>query len=154
MFREMRNKKREVFKEDIEDILKRGEYGILSVMGDNGYPYAVPLSYVYFDNCIYFHSATEGYKLDNIKADNKVSFCVVVDTELMPEKFSTKYKSVIAFGTANNVEGDLKKTVLTELVKKYSRDFLSEGEKYIDRAKDKVKIIKIEIQHATGKARI
>ena len=66
MFKSMRNKKREVSREVVDVILQRGEYGILSTIGEHGYPCITPLSYVYMNNCIYFHCAEEGEKLDNI----------------------------------------------------------------------------------------
>lgn len=152
MFKEMRKKNREIFNEKLEEILIRGEYGTLSTISENGYPYIVPLSYVYYEKCIYFHCAKEGHKLENIKQNNKVSFCVVTDTKVLPSKFSTKYKSIIAFGTASEVTDDLKEIILTELIDKYSHDFLEEGKKYIKKAQAHTTIIKIKIQHMTGKA--
>lgn len=153
MFKEMRRKDREIFSEGIEEILIHGEYGTLSTISDDGYPYIVPLNYIYYNKCIYFHCAKEGYKLQNIEKNNKVSFCVVTGTEVLPSKFSTKYKSVIAFGTASEVTDDLKETILIQLIDKYSHNFLDEGKKYIEKAKDNTKVMKIEIQHITGKAR-
>lgn len=153
MFKEMRRKDREIFNEEIDEILVNGEYGILSTINENGYPYTVPLSYVYYDKCIYFHCAREGQKLENINKNPKVSFCVVVNTEVLPDKFSTKYKSVIAFGEASEVSDEIKETVLFETIKKYSKGFLEEGKKYIEKGKAHTKIIKIDIQHITGKAR-
>ena len=152
MFKEMRRKDREILSKQLEEILFYGEYGTLSTISENGYPYIVPLSYVYYDKCIYFHCAKEGHKLENIKLNNKVSFCVVTDTEVLPSKFSTKYKSVIAFGTASEVTDNLKENILIQLIDKYSKDFLDKGKKYIEKARENTKIIKIDIQHMTGKA--
>jgi len=152
IFKEMRRKDREITKEEIEQILSSGEYGILSTISDNGYPYVVPLSFVYYDNRIYFHCALEGQKLDNIKQNSKVSFCVITDTEVLPKKFSHRYKSVIIFGEASEVEGDLKESILFELINKYSSEFLEAGKKYIQNDKDKTKVVKIDIHHVTGKA--
>ncbi len=108
MFKKMRRSDRALAEVEINEVLEKGEYGFLSTISDHGYPYVVPLSYVYDNNSIYFHCATEGEKLDNIKQNNKVSFCVVTDTEVLPDKFSTKYKSVIAFGKASELEDHLK----------------------------------------------
>lgn len=154
MFKEMRRKDRELTKEDIENILLQGEYGTLSMIGDNGYPYCVPLSYVYYKESIYFHCAHEGYKLQNIKENHKVAFNVVVDTEVLPGKFSTRYKSVNIFGKATKVEGDEKEAVLLNLIEKYSRDFFEAGKKYIASAKDSTTVIKVSAEHITGKGRI
>lgn len=153
-FREMRRSDRQVFNSDIEDILLRGEYGILSTISEIGYPYGVPVNYVYHNNRIFFHCAKTGHKLDNISNNGKVSFCVVVDTELIPEKFSTRYKSVIAFGTAAGATGDMKKEALMGLVKKYSVDYIEKGRKYVEKEHDGTVLIKIDIQHITGKARL
>lgn len=154
MFREMRKKSREIFADNIADILKTAEYGTLATVDENGIPYATPLSYVYFDNAIYFHSSPYGHKLDNIANNSKVSFCVVTDTEITPEKFSTKYKSVIAFGTASWVIGTVKNAALMEFIKKYSPQYLEKGKDYIEKAKAATTVIKIEIEHLTGKAAI
>ena len=81
MRKQMRRKDRQVFGKDIEDILINGEYGTLSTIGDNGYPYIVPLNYIYYNNSIYFHCAKDGHKLENIRQSNKVCFCVVTDTD-------------------------------------------------------------------------
>lgn len=152
MFKEMRRKEKGISKEEIEKILTKGEYGILSTINDNGYPYTVPLNFVYYNNSIYFHCATEGKKLDNIRDNDRVSFCVVTDTEVLAEKFNTKYKSVVVFGAASEVVDNLKEVILFELIDKYSPQFLVEGKKYIQAAKDKTKVIKIDIHHITGKA--
>jgi len=154
MFKEMRRKDREISDEMIEEILIKGEYGTLATIGDDGYPYAVPLNYVYYNKSIYLHSAEVGHKLQNIERNNKVSFCVVTDTEVLSKIFATKYKSVIAFGTASEVEGELKDNILLQLIHKYSPEFIEQGKKYIDMAKHKTKLIEINIQHITGKARM
>lgn len=152
MFKPIRNKKKEATREVIEDILKRGEYGVLGTIGEHGYPCITPLSYVYMKDCIYFHCAKEGEKLDNIKANNKVTFSVVVDTKIIPEKFTTDFKSVVIYGEAAVLEGELKKEVLREIVKKYSPDFISSGERYIENSGNATSIVEIKIKHVTGKA--
>ena len=151
-FKQMRRKDKEITKEAIVEILATGEYGFLSTISDNGYPYVVPVNFVYYDNSIYFHCATDGHKLDNIKKNDKVSFCVATDIELLPKKFDTKYKSVVAFGTASEVEDDSKEDILFKIIEKYSESFLIEGKKYIEVAKNKTKVIKIDIKHVTGKS--
>ncbi len=103
MFREMRRKDRELGYEEIINILMNNMYGVLSTVSQEGYPYGVPVSYVYNQEEIYFHCAGEGHKFDNISADRKVSFCVVGQTCVLPDKFSTNYESVIAFGEAREV---------------------------------------------------
>ena len=95
MFREMRRKKQALSTEESLAILNRGISGVLAVTGDQGYPYAVPLSYVYDNNKIFFHCALSGHKLDAIAANNKVSFCVVGQDRVMPQEYTTYFRSVI-----------------------------------------------------------
>lgn len=151
MFREMRKSKREVFGQDITNILNKGEYGVLGTIGENGYPYTVPLSYVYVNDAIYFHCAFEGNKIDNIKYNSKVSFNVVTNIKLQSDKFTTGFESVTAFGNAIFTEGEEKIEALKAFIEKYSPDFKEEGLKYISRAAAATCIVKIQIERITGK---
>jgi len=153
MFKDMRKSQRQITDSEAIDLMGRGEYGILSTIGENGYAYGVPLSYVYFNNAVYFHCAIEGNKLENINFNNKISFCVVGSTKVLPDKFSTEYESVILFGKAVEVINEEKKQALVAIIEKYSKNFKEEGIKYIDRAIEHTKVIKIEIERMTGKAR-
>lgn len=151
MFKEMRRKNRSLDTEQALEILERGVYGVLSTAGENGYAYGVPVNYVYQNGSIYFHSAREGNKLDNIRYCDKVSFCVVGDAKPIPEKFSCLYESVITFGKAVEVQGAEKEEALLALVQKYSAEYREAGAEYIKRAADKTGVIKITIEHLTGK---
>jgi len=153
MIREMRRKDRELKNDEAIEILKNNTYGVLSTVSGNGYPYGVPISYIYFNNSIYFHGAIKGHKLDNISKNNKVSFCVVGQTEILPDEFSTKYESVIVFGRAIEVSDDEKNTVLLEILKKYSVDYIEQGKEYIQKASKATKVIKISVEHISGKAK-
>lgn len=152
-FRPMRRKDRELSPSEAEELLKTGEYGVLSTAGEDGYPYGVPVNYVFLDGVLYFHCAAEGEKLDALARCGRVSFCVVGETDLMPEKFSTRYESVIAFGTADEAAGEEKREALMGLIRKYSPGYLEKGKEYVGRAFDDVKIIRIRVDHLTGKAR-
>ncbi len=99
----------------------------------------------------YFHSARTGHKIDNIKKNDKVSFCVVKDTKIIADDFSTKFKSVVLFGKAREIAGDEKEDGLLALIQKYSNDYLDAGKKYIKNAGDKTRVFKIEIEHMSGK---
>lgn len=153
MFKEMRRKDRSMDYEQAVRLLEKGQYGVLSTIGKNGYAYGVPLNYVYINGNIYFHCAIEGNKLDNIAYNNKVSFCVIGNAEPIPEKFSFRYESVIAFGRAEEVYGKEKEDALVGLIKKYSGGFMEKGLEYIKNDCTKAKVIKITIDHLTGKAR-
>lgn len=151
--REMRRNDRQMAQAEAEALLLDGEYGVLAVLGDEDYPYAVPLSYAYEDGVIYFHSAMEGHKLDGLRRHSKVSFSVVGDTEALPGKFSTNYESVIAFGQAVELEGEEKQIALMALIRKYAPAFLEKGERYVNHSgKDSI-VVKVTIDHMTGKAR-
>ena len=151
MFREMRRSERAKTYEENVQILEECTNGILSVIGDDGYPYGVPVSYVYSDGKIYFHCAVEGHKLDAIKAEPKVSFTVVGADNINAEKFTTSYKSVICFGTATLLEGDNKQKAMELIVEKYSAEFKEKGLEMIVNKWERTAVVCIEIEHMTGK---
>ncbi len=154
MFREMRRRDRELSHTETAEILEKGDYGVLATIGENGYPYGVPLNYVYKDGKIYFHGAKIGHKLDNIAYDSRVSFTVVTKHEPIPHKFSTSFESAVVFGTAMKIDDpDEKKAALTEMIKKFSYDFIEKGLAYIDADIDKTIVIGIKIEKMTGKRR-
>lgn len=152
--KEMRRKDRQLNDEETLSVLERGEYGILSTVCRDGSPYGVPVNYVYFNGCIYFHCAKNaGLKLENIGNNANVCFTVVGKTELLPSKFSTKYESAVVFGKARRLEEDAKKEPLLKLVEKYSPDFIEAGRKYIEKSASEADIVEISIEHMTGKGR-
>lgn len=153
MFREMRRQDRKMTDKEAIELLIKGEYGVLSTIGKDLYAYGVPLSYAYVDGAIYFHCANEGQKLDNINDNNKVSFCVVADTRVIPEKFTTNFESVIVFGKAQISLDDEKRKGLLALVEKYSPDFIEKGTAYMNSDINKTTVFKIDIEHISGKAR-
>ena len=86
MFREMRRKKQELSKEECIDILQTAKTAVLGVVGDNGYPYTVPINFVYANDKIYFHGAKNGHKIDAINKCNKVSLCIVDKDDVVEVK--------------------------------------------------------------------
>jgi len=135
-------------------LLKRGEYGILSTSDKNNRPYGIPVNYVLMEESIFFHCATEGQKLENITANNGVSFCVVGKTELIPEQFATRYESVVVSGNADVIKDNvLKKDALRALVAKYSPDHIAAGDAYIDKLMDQTTVVRVAIESLAGKAR-
>lgn len=153
MFKQMRRNDRQISNEETIDLLEKCEYGVLSTVGENGFAYGVPLNYIYIEGNIYFHCATEGSKLENIVFNDKVSLCVVGKTEVLPDKFSCKYESAIVFGRAKEVFDEEKKKALIGIVQKYSSEFMDKGLEYINKDISKTKIIKICIDHISGKGR-
>ncbi len=153
MFRDVKLKEREINPEKAVEIITTGSYGVLSTIGADGYPYGVPLNYTYFDNCICFHCALEGHKLDNIDFNEKVSFCVITKSDVLSNKFDTDYESAIAFGKAVEVTDDAqKKDVFMSVLNKYSNDYIAAGKNYMKKYWNDTKVIKIKIEHLSGKA--
>jgi len=153
LFREMRRSKQLLSEEESLEILRCCTSGVLGVLGDEGYPYTVPLSYAYKDGKIYIHCAKEGHKIDGINKEDKVSFCVIAKDEVRPETFTTRYKSVIIFGRARILTEDAERqAALESLVEKYSPDFWQKGQEEIARDWDRVGLMEIKIEHMTGKA--
>ncbi|MBQ1493231.1 MAG: pyridoxamine 5'-phosphate oxidase family protein, partial [Blautia sp.] len=106
MFRKMRRIGQALPMEECEQILREASYGVLAVLGDDGYPYAVPVNHVYAEGKIVFHCAVTGHKLDAIRREEKVSFCVVGHEQVLPKERATSFLSVIAFGRAHIVEDE------------------------------------------------
>jgi len=151
--RRVRRTDREIPREEALAILDKAEYGVLSTVDGQGQPYGVPLSYVFRDGYIYFHCATDGQKLDNIASNPRVSFCVVGATRLLPDRFATEYESAVAFGVAREVSGAERYAALVWLLEKYCPGFIEAGKRYIDQKDQATKVVKIEIEHVSGKAR-
>lgn len=152
MFRKMRRKTQELSFGECEAILNSCTSGVLAVSGDEGYPYAVPLSYVYSDNKIYFHCAKSGHKLDAVEKCSKASFCVIAKDDILPEKYTTLFKSVIVFGkirvlkTAVEMEEPIK--ILTrKYVKNEEQDIMQE----FLCAKENMYMLCLDIEHISGK---
>ena len=121
MFREMRRKRQKLSKEECEEILFRGTSGVLAVSGDDGYPYAVPLSYLYENGKLFFHCAKAGHKLDSILRNEKASFCVIAQDQIVPEEYTTYFRSVIVFGRIRVMEeDDARRTAIEKLALKYA----------------------------------
>ena len=118
----MRRKRQLLSIEESISILKKMTSGVLAVAGDGGYPYAVPLSYVYCGDKIYFHSAKLGHKIDAIIKCNKVSFCVIEQDKVMPEEYTTYFRSVVVFGKAHILDDGEKRKAIEILAEKYSPD--------------------------------
>ena len=149
----MRRFKQLLSAEDMERILRNGKYCVMAVSGDDGYPYAVPINYVYDGTSIYIHSAAQGHKIDALRRNPKCSLCVVDKDDVIPEEFTSYFRSVIAFGTACFVESaDEKIAALRLLGGKYSPGIDPEAE--IARFIKTVCIVRIDIDSVTGKEAI
>lgn len=153
MFREMRRKRQDLSLEENIQVLNRGTSGVLAVSGDDDYPYAVPLSYVYHDNKIYFHCAKMGHKLDAIARNEKVSFCVIDKDEVIQNTYTSHFRSVIVFGKARIMEDNSEKRKAIEiLTSKYSPDMEKSHQiQAIDKEYNILCMIELTIDHMSGK---
>jgi len=149
----MRRTDRKINESEAFAILEKGEYGTLSGVTETGAPYGIPLSYCVVDGNVYIHSALEGKKVDMLGVSPRVSFCVVVNTEVLPDKFGSKYESCIVQGSAAEVSGEEKQSALEGLLLKYSRNFFSEGKQYIENLRYETLVFRISIDSISGKAR-
>jgi len=156
VFREMRRQIQLLSSEETIRILNRGTSGVLAVAGDDDYPYAVPLSYVYHDHKLYFHCAGTGHKLDAIARNEKVSLCVIDKDQVVPAEYTTYFRSAIVFGKARILEDEAaRRNALEILAAKYCPD-LEEGQRLQVIAKDihRTCIVELTVDHMTGKEAI
>lgn len=151
MFRQMRRIEQLLTPEKSVAVLNRCSNGVMACLGDDGYPYAVPLNYVYHAGKIYFHSAKEGHKIDAILKHPKVSFAVVDEDTIVSEEYTSYFRSVIVFGKARIVEGSERLEAFRALVEKYSGDRPEEEKEEKIDACDRAYIVAIDIEHMTGK---
>lgn len=156
MFREMRRKKQKLSKEECDRILYNGTSGVLALHGDDGYPYAVPVSYVYDGEKLLFHSAKNGHKIDAIIKNAAASFCVIDQDQIVPEEYTTYFRSIIAFGRIRILEDDAeKRSAIEKLAVKYAPDDTAENRNNaIDREWKLLCMMEMEIEHLTGKQAI
>jgi uncharacterized protein len=151
--KELRRKDRAITNAESMAVLIKAEYGILSTVAPDGKPYGVPLNFCMVDNCIYFHCAVEGRKIDNFQINKNVSFCAVGDTEILPDKFGTEYESVIVAGEIEEAFDKDKQIALESLLRKYSSGYFEKGLEYIETLKARTRVFKIPITNLTGKAK-
>ena len=154
-FRQMRRKRQQLSDEESIGILQRATSGTLAVLGDNGYPYAVPLSYVYSDGKLYFHSALEGHKVDAIRSCDKASFCVIEKDAVQPKIYTTFYRSVIAFGRVHIIEDEAEKLMIARLLgERYNPHDEESLRKELEKGFARMLAIRFDIEHLTGKEAI
>lgn len=149
----MRRFRQELSENESLEILVNGKVAVLALAGDNDYPYAVPLNYVYDDSYIYFHSALQGHKVDALKRNPKCSLCVIEKDDVIPEKFTSYFRSVIAFGKAEFLMSEEDRIrALQLLCNKYSPGLDPTDE--IKKSLKSVLIIRMKLERITGKESI
>lgn len=151
MFRKMRRHKQELTQEECISILKAEPRGVLALLGDEDYPYAVPMSHVYVDGKIYFHGAKEGHKRDAVKSYDKASFCVVDKGIKKEDEWWYTFKSVIVFGKIRTLNDKNEKI---EKLRHLGNKFFptpQDTENEIKRLLDKTEVFELTIEHLSGK---
>ena len=154
-FREMRRKRQQLSDKESIGILQRAKSGTLALLGDSSYPYAVPISYVYSEGKLYFHSALDGHKVDAIRNYDKASFCVIDKDDVKPEKYTTFFRSVIAFGRIHIVEDETDKLAIAHMLgNRYNPNQDEALQKEIEHGLTRMLAIRFDIEHLTGKEAI
>lgn len=155
MEREMRRFRQKLTDEESVDLLRRATSGVLSLCGKDMRPYGVPLSHVFHEGKIYFHSALNGHKLELIRENENVSFTVIAEDEIHPEKFTTYFRSVIAFGTMKIIDDELcKKGILKVIGERFNPEDKSGLTKEIISGLSRCYVLEMTIERITGKQAI
>ena len=154
MFREMQLKREVLDEASVKKILVEGTSGVLALQGEDGYPYAVPMSYFYDGkDKIYFHGAKKGYKMDMVKQCDKASFCVIGKDQVVPEEYTSYFKSVIAFGRVKIMDDEKEiRSMIEKLADKYyPTGTEQERNAMIDSEWNILGMIEFTIEHISGK---
>lgn len=155
MNRPMRRVRQQLDDAACRDILIRNTSGVLALHGDDGYPYAVPLSYAWAEGMLIFHGATSGHKLDAMRRDARASFCVIDADDVVPERYTTHYRSVICFGKMRVMEDPAEKRRVTLLLgEKYWPGHPAEAAAEVDGAMSRLCVFVMDIETMTGKQAI
>ncbi len=153
MFRELVRKKQQISEEECLQILKEEKRGILSVNGDDGYPYGMPLNHFYNekDGKLYFHSGMSGHKVDALRRDRKASYCVYDEGFVREGEWARNIRSVIVFGRIEFIEDrETIYAVSRELSYKFTDD-AAYIEREIERSGPHTLMFALVIEHMTGK---
>lgn len=152
-FRKMRRSRQELSRDECIRMLEEGTSGVLALQGDADYPYAVPLSYVYDDGRLCFHSAKSGHKLDAVKRCPKASFCVIGQDKVVPEEYTSYFKSVIVFGRMRILEEEEMQAAIEKLSVKYHPHDTEENRMHTIKAEwGRLCMMELSIEHISGKA--
>ncbi len=151
MFRKLTREKQRLSKEECLELLINEKRGVLSVIGDEGYPYALPIDFYYNeeDNKIYFHSGKYGHKIDAIKKNDKVSFCVYDEGFHKDGHWSLNIRSVIVFGRICIIE-EWPHDIMVDFCKKFTSD-IDYIENEIKNLSSSTIMLQLDIEHISGK---
>ena len=151
MFRDMRRFKQQLSEEECKNILREGKRGVLALSGDEGYPYAVPMDYVYDSGCLYFHSALQGHKIDAIRSCDKASFNVLSEPQAADDGWSYFFDSVTLFGRVRVITDEAQRTDKLRLLgnKYFPSEEMTESD--IQKNAARCAVLELKIEHMTGK---
>ena len=150
-FRAMRRHRQQLTREQSITILERATSGTLALLGDDDYPYAIPISFVYHEGCLYFHSAVEGHKTDAIRKHDKASFCVIDQDEVHGDQYTTFFLSVIAFGRVSIIEDAGEKLAAARLLgNRYYPNHDESLQKEMEKGLPRLLMFRMRIEHMTG----
>lgn len=139
------------------DLLKKGEYGTLSMVSEEDTGYGIPINFVYDDkqDCIYFHCAMEGKKLRCLAKNNRVSFCIIGKTAVISNQFTTAYESVVVNGTMDiHLSDQERRYGLSLLLDKYCPNDKEIGLRYIEKSFHRTNVIRLNIFSFSGKSKV
>lgn len=154
-FRNMRRKRQLLPQEESIKILENATAGTLALLGDEGYPYSLPISYVYHDGSLFFHSALKGHKVDAVRGYEKASFSVIERDDVKPKEFTTYFRSVVCFGRIHIIEGDEEKmAALRKLAERYNPGDEEGFRQEVKKDFSHMLMIRFDIEHMTGKEAI
>ena len=153
MFRPMRRSRQALGIDACKEVLSRGTSGVLALLGDGGWPYAVPMSYAFDGEKLYFHCAREGHKLDALRREARASCCVVDRDEVVPEEYTTYFRSAIAFGRVRVIEDEAQMRAAIELLARryFPQDSAENRHRAIEREWVGLCMLEMDIEHMSGK---
>lgn len=154
-FRPMRRKRQQLSQQECDEILNKATAGTLALLGDGDYPYSLPISFVYHDGKIFFHSALKGHKIDAIRSCSKASFSVIDKDDVKGKEYTTYFRSVICFGKIHIIDNDDEKmTAVRMLGNRYNPDDDEALAAEIHKSFKGMCMIEFDIEHMTGKEAI
>lgn len=156
MFHEMRRKRQELSVEEAIAILERNDHGVLALQGEEAYPYAVPVNHLYYQGKLYFHGTKQGgHRLEVLRQNAYLSYCVIDHAELVPEEVTAYFRSVILFGRARLLETkEEQMAILQALGERYSGDFPEAIAKTMEKEGPYTMVVEVNIDHMTAKESI
>lgn len=149
----MRRRDRELSVQEAREILGRADHGVLATVGEDGWPYAVPLNHVLLGDVLYIHCASRGHKLENINHEERVSYCSVASARVVPSMLSTLYESAVVFGRAVLVtDAEEKRKALLALIARFSGDPPERSAEALSTCGADPVVVRIQLERITGKS--